>query len=649
MTDKKMLRAALTYAERHWPVFPLVPNDKIPLISKEDGGHGCLDATCDAGTILDWWGRYPDANIGLATGADSGFWVLDCDRHDAASDGIAALLDLEKINGTLPLTLVQETPSGGTHHAFRLADIDIGNRAGIAPGLDTRGTGGYIVAEPSMYGGKQYKWRRDVTTLSTAPAWLEKLVTKQKEVVQLRESKHIDTYVNSAFVRVLAELTNARPGMRNDALNRAAFSLGNFVGAGSLGYDQCEAALRSAAASVGLQDSEASRTIKSGLESGIRDPRAMPEQKTFKQPEPSAALHLEWFQHIQPSTATTDFIEGVLPSGSLSIVYGAPGTGKTFFVLDAALHVALGRRWMGRDVKAGGVLYCCLEGIFGFRNRVSAFREHYGLQDSTMPFASISSPLNLRGSADDARRLIQAIKDAEQQTGQKIDLVTIDTLSRSLAGGDENMSSDLGAVIRHAQSVVDATGTHLLMVHHSGKDRARGPRGHSILSGNVDVMIEITREPGSSTSVASSIKQRDLEPFDDIAFSLRSVQVGTNSRGKSINSCVIEQTAPPDLTESTMGEQRDMRLMQKSIIHEIHEMVAVGRCRFGVVPEQGMPSVTVVDKRDLWSWLKRRGFVSVDENGEVERVSRTKLVKAFDLLRQTHKIGILDESVWLIP
>ena len=69
--------AALDYASKGYPVFPLKPCDKIPAISKSMGGSGCLDATKDAETIKRWWDEIPDANIGLATG--NGFWVLDID------------------------------------------------------------------------------------------------------------------------------------------------------------------------------------------------------------------------------------------------------------------------------------------------------------------------------------------------------------------------------------------------------------------------------------------------------------------------------------------------------------------------------------------------------------------------------------------
>ena len=74
-----MLAAALAYAARGWPVFPLKPRDKVPAIPKTEGGSGFYDATTDPAVIRRWWERWPDANVGLATGAAAGFVVLDVD------------------------------------------------------------------------------------------------------------------------------------------------------------------------------------------------------------------------------------------------------------------------------------------------------------------------------------------------------------------------------------------------------------------------------------------------------------------------------------------------------------------------------------------------------------------------------------------
>ena len=98
-----------------WAIFPL--RGKLPAIRN---GHGCLDATTDKDTITQWWAKYPNANIGIATGEKNGILVLDIDRnHGNDIDGAETLEDLEKDLGKLPDTVEALTPNGGRHLYFK--------------------------------------------------------------------------------------------------------------------------------------------------------------------------------------------------------------------------------------------------------------------------------------------------------------------------------------------------------------------------------------------------------------------------------------------------------------------------------------------------------------------------------------------------
>lgn len=145
--------AGLFYASLGLRVFPLQPRSKIPF----RGSRGCHDATTDPGQIRAWWERWPDANLGIATGhlVD----VVDID----GPDGVASWAELVD---ELPPTLgsVSTPRAGGTH--LYVAAAGVRNGAKIAPGLDIRGLGGYVVAPPSYvvvadkgYEGT-YRWRR---------------------------------------------------------------------------------------------------------------------------------------------------------------------------------------------------------------------------------------------------------------------------------------------------------------------------------------------------------------------------------------------------------------------------------------------------------------------------------------------------------
>lgn len=177
------LVCAEDYAARGWPVFPLhAVQDGRCTCGKADcqspGKHprpprGLLDASTDADTIRQWWAKWPDANVGIVTGAASGLFVLDV---DPGHGGDTSLADLLAVHGPLPETVESLTGGGGRHIFFKHPGGTIRNSAGkLGPGLDVRGDGGYIVAPPSVHvSGGCYQWTADPgeTPLTEAPAWL---------------------------------------------------------------------------------------------------------------------------------------------------------------------------------------------------------------------------------------------------------------------------------------------------------------------------------------------------------------------------------------------------------------------------------------------------------------------------------------------
>jgi hypothetical protein len=175
-----LVGAALAYAARGIAIFPLAPKSKLPLISKKFGGRGVCDATTNLDQIVKWWGINSRANIGIATGAASNFFVVDVDpRHG----GDETLAELERSHGMLPTTVVSHTGGGGLHLLFRHVD-GIANSAGdkLGPGLDIRSSGGYVVGPPSVHeNGRIYAWDCDCgiddMVPAEAPAWLVQLAS----------------------------------------------------------------------------------------------------------------------------------------------------------------------------------------------------------------------------------------------------------------------------------------------------------------------------------------------------------------------------------------------------------------------------------------------------------------------------------------
>ena len=159
-----LLQTALSLASRGLHVFPCRPRDKQPAVC-----NGVKRATTDQDVITGWW-RSTEYNIGLATGALSRVFVVDIDGADAEAE----LAKLEQQHDALPHT-VESLTARGRHVYFAWPDRPVRNSAGkIAPGIDVRGDGGYVLAPPSVHpSGKEYCWSVDsADNFAPAPQWL---------------------------------------------------------------------------------------------------------------------------------------------------------------------------------------------------------------------------------------------------------------------------------------------------------------------------------------------------------------------------------------------------------------------------------------------------------------------------------------------
>jgi predicted P-loop ATPase len=160
------LVAALSYAKRGWAVLPIQPHAKTPATK-----HGYKDATTENARIIHAWTDSPKANVGIATGLISRIVVLDVDPRNG---GDASLLELERVNGSLPETVSVSTGGDGRHLYYAAPEGAV--RSGVlADGLDFKAEGGYVVAPPSVHpGGGQYAWVNGPgkTPLAPCPAWI---------------------------------------------------------------------------------------------------------------------------------------------------------------------------------------------------------------------------------------------------------------------------------------------------------------------------------------------------------------------------------------------------------------------------------------------------------------------------------------------
>ena len=266
-------------ASRSWAVFPLVPGTKRPAIREWE-----QRASTDPDRIRRCWyeARF---GIGIATGP-SGLVVLDLDpaATDDGPDGAAGLTTLAAARGVaLAPTFTVATPRGGTHLYYRSPPgVRLRNTAGtLAPRVDTRAEGGYVVGPGTVLPGGGYELVDDTDPVEL-PAWLVQALTARPAAALSGPTQtpcaDPGAYVAAAVAGECDKVQHAPPGQHNAVLCRAAYALGQLVGAGVLAHATARAELVSAGgfligADCDCTPSEITRVIASGLAAGTRKPR----------------------------------------------------------------------------------------------------------------------------------------------------------------------------------------------------------------------------------------------------------------------------------------------------------------------------------------------------------------------------------------
>jgi len=188
------------------------------------------------------------------------------------------------------------------------------------------------------------------------------------------------------------------------------------------------------------------------------------------------------------SQAGTEYlIERILERGAISMLFANGFVGKSFVVLDWAACVATGRSWYGRIVARGRVLYVALEGHHTFPKRMAAWTQHFGEKVANGGIEVYPATVNML-DATSVDALASYLKE------KTYDLVIIDTLSRAIAGGDENSTEQMGAFIASLAQIREAhEPSHILVLHHSKKDDVEKYRGNSVLFDGFDNVFCLRR------------------------------------------------------------------------------------------------------------------------------------------------------------
>ena len=542
MTTTTKLDAALSYASWGWHVLPLIPNDKRPA-----SAHGVHDATTDADQIKRWWAQNPNYNIGIAAGEKSGIVVFDIDPRNGGDESWD---DFTTEHGAVPDGICQLTAGGGQHYIAQWRD---GLKScELRKGVDFLSGGRYFVVAPSNINEREYQWEASgdptdgVCPFVIPDQWLAAMAVRK--VVALATDGALITGNRNAGLASLAG-SMRRNGFSNTEIH-AAISIVN--------AERCDIPLpasdiRRIAESISRyepeQDIGASAALGDAAANNLINKNADVIEKLNAVFGDQLGVDYE---------APDELVEGLMTIGSAVVVYGDSNSGKTFWALSVAASVAMGTDCYGRRTDPGLVVYLASESPASIRSRIQALKKYHN--DDLENLVVVQAPVNFYLGDGDATDVIGLVKTVEQMKGQPVRLIVGDTLARISAGANENSGEDMGPVMSRFDVVAATTRACIMIIHHNGKDAAKGSRGWSGIRAHIDTEIEVNEKDGVRSVTVT--KQRELPSKGDaIYFKLHVIEMGKTKFGKPATTCV----AIPDDDSQTQNPHQPLTKYDQNV------------------------------------------------------------------------------------
>lgn len=616
---------------------------------------GFKSASKDIEQIKRLWAGRTGLNVGIATGQESGIFVVDIDDKEAEAE----------LNKLIKLPKTYTVTTGRGKHLYFKYDKNkpVRNGAHVIENVDIRGDGGYVAGAGSNHAsGVIYEAVNPLESFADAPQGLYDLITKNKSkefnshptnlflntkdgwtIEQVKEHlDHInpdcdyDTWVKIGMALHAEGLPFhlfddwSKRGIKYDNSTRDHWK--SFTAGGGITYGTVVALAKQG----GWQFKRESVTAPApSIKKEVVDPETgeiiTPPKRLFYINAPDITAQLD----------SNDFVQGLLSHGAMSVVYGESNCGKTFFMSDLAYSVVDGRPWNDKRVEKGNVLYVPMEGSYGLKNRIAAHKKERNsdLDGFLMMPCAIDF---ISEETNDIQEFLDIIEEAKKKLGN-INLIVIDTLARAIGGGDENSGQDMGMLVKHADIIRKHTGAHITFIHHSGKDKAKGARGHSSLRAAVDTEIEISRSEGADYSTVRVVKQRDMEMIGDLYFKLERVILGQNKYNEDVTSCIVNYT-----DEVIAPKEKRLTPIQDFIYTTICDAIT----EYGMKrrPQKDMAEVICITYTDLHEMLDRKGYKDFMETEKKTTATQVKnaTTNARISLKKAGKISFANDYIWLV-
>lgn len=325
-------------------------------------------------------------------------------------------------------------------------------------------------------------------------------------------------------------------------------------------------------------------------------------------------------------------VKGLFYEDQLGVVFGEPGCGKSFLLSHIAYAISQGRSVFDLKVVQKGVLYLSLEGGTGFEQRIKGLSVEFDDSDS---FRYVARPVVFLAEDVAAQSVIEA--------AQKLDakLIVIDTVARAMGAADENSSHDMGKLIAVMDEIRAATRACVVLVHHTPKSDQRTPRGHSSLMGAADLMIAVEQAEGGHRQ-ATVVKAKDSQAGRTLGFTLRQIELGTDSDGDPVTTCIVAAT---DGTPRT----RVIKLTtdERGYLTDLNNYFSDQFVGAMVRPYPDMQPVRAATREEVRDALRKAGRFDTPAGDALSAADRQKFGRILNKLKNRGAVCMTEKYVWL--
>lgn len=497
MLNSELHKAAIELATAGIPVFPVEVNGKKPVTP-----NGFYDATTDLAQIADWWGR-ADYNVAFSPGT-VGLFVVDTDP--------GAELPRE-----LTPTYTVKTPRGGNHFYYEGEGPTTASKVGNH--VDTRGEGGYVLVPPSVVNGQRYTLAKSLPYAPIDEWVLEAIKKPETAVAASVEEKDLPINIERATEVLQNHVKNGNTAVQgqggDDLTYRICCEILDFgltpETALAIILDHwnghCQPPWTEQELNIKLNNAAEYQQNEAGAYA-IEPPQDVFGSVVAKLfPEKKSRFHFKDEEEQDNEPEPQWIIKDLISERSTVLLYGPTQSYKSFIALQTALAIATGTDAYGSKTLAGKVFYCALEGKAHLKKARRSWRLAHSWDGSIHNFYLGLAPLiavdtEIQEFGDEIR------KRCKEETPR---LIIIDTLTKSMAGLNENDAGEAGQFIQFCDSLVEEFGCSVIAIHHTGKDKERGARGSSAFQAGFDTVIEVTAHRENKAVEVKVIKHKDAE------------------------------------------------------------------------------------------------------------------------------------------